>query len=86
MSNSGSGRLPSRALRLMTAWIVMVRPRRLRTDRTRRVVRLRRARRVQKTRSCSLSVVLVEQTVEPVASEHTALVVTDDDWTGRCIR
>jgi hypothetical protein len=28
------------------------------------------------TRSCSLPVVLVEQTVEPLASEHTALVVT----------
>jgi len=33
-----------------------------------------------------LSVVLVEQTTEPVASEHMALVVTDDDWTGRCLR
>jgi hypothetical protein len=32
-----------------------------------------------------LSVVLVEQAVEPVASEHTALVVADDG-TGRCIR
>jgi hypothetical protein len=31
-------------------------------------------------------VVLVEQTAEPVASEHTALVVTDDDWIGPCIR
>jgi hypothetical protein len=29
---------------------------------------------------------LVEQTAEPVASEHTARVVADDDWTGRCVR
>jgi hypothetical protein len=36
--------------------------------------------------SFRLSVVLVEQTAEPVTSEHTALIVAHDGWTGRCIR
>ena len=43
------------------------------------------ARRVQKTRSCSLSVVHVEQTADPIPPMHTVPIPADDSRIGRWI-
>jgi hypothetical protein len=48
--------------------------------------RMLEARRVQKLVHEACRWYSWSRPAEPVASEHTALVVADDDWTGRCIR